>query len=138
MFSLCVFPMSAKINCFIHFTSWAFVLTHFWCFTEKKVFFLSPSLTLCTNVYWQSLSCYGAKQALFLGRRDTDSTHIIMTLRYKRSSKKATKRHRRPYFSQAGNELGMSSFLTKNEFLNDCSFHLVPSWEWARSSLLTS
>ncbi len=36
-------------------------------------------------------------------------------------------------FSQAGNELGASSFLTRNEFLNCFPLYLVPSWERARS-----
>jgi hypothetical protein len=36
-------------------------------------------------------------------------------------------------FSQAGNELGTSSFLARNELLNDFPLQLVPSWERAHS-----
>ncbi len=34
-------------------------------------------------------------------------------------------------FSQTGNELGASSLLTKNEFLNDFLLQFVPSWKRA-------
>jgi hypothetical protein len=36
-------------------------------------------------------------------------------------------------FSQARNEVGVSSFLTRNEILNAFPLHLVNSWEQARS-----
>ncbi len=38
-------------------------------------------------------------------------------------------------FSQAGNHLAPSSFLAKNELINDRPLYLVPSWERARSQL---
>jgi hypothetical protein len=47
--------------------------------------------------------------------------------------KKLTLLSRGRIFSQAGNELGASSFLAGNEFLNDFPLHIVPSWERARS-----
>ncbi len=38
-------------------------------------------------------------------------------------------------FRQVGNELGVISFLTENEYLNDFPLHLVPSWEQACARL---
>jgi hypothetical protein len=38
-------------------------------------------------------------------------------------------------FSQAGNKLGASSFLARNELLNAFPLYLVPSWERACSQI---
>jgi hypothetical protein len=37
-----------------------------------------------------------------------------------------------PNFSLAGNEVGISSYLDRVEFLNNCPFYLVPSKERVR------